>query len=61
MLSRFNEIQNLVGAYSDRCSPELMSEDLANKFSDLQQCLATEFVRVSNMTLEEMKALLGTR
>jgi hypothetical protein len=61
MLSRFDEIQNLVRAYSDRCSPELMSEDLANKFSDLQQCLAYESERVSNLTLEEMKALLGTR
>jgi hypothetical protein len=34
-----------------------MSEDLAHKFSDLQQCLAYEFVRVSNLTLEEMRAL----
>ena len=61
MLSRFDEIQNLVRAYSDRCSPELMSEELTNKFSDLHECLSSQLERVSHFTLEEMKALLEAR
>jgi serine/threonine protein kinase len=61
MMSRFDEIQRMIKAYSDRCSPELITEELTDKFSDLYECLSSQLDRIENMTREEINALLRMR
>lgn len=56
MSSRFQEIKELVQKY-DRCIPELMSEELTWKFSDLHDCLSSQLDRVSELTRDEIQAL----
>jgi serine/threonine protein kinase len=58
MLSRFDEIAKMVREYSDRCSPDLLSEELSSKLGELYLCLTTQFERISNMSREEIQGLL---
>jgi serine/threonine protein kinase len=59
MMTRFDEIHSLIRAYADHCSPELICEDLTDKFRDLHQCLSSQLERVSNLTRDEIKTLIA--
>jgi serine/threonine protein kinase len=57
MMSRLDQIQILVQAFTDRSPSQVVTQELSEKFSDLNQCLSSQLERFSFLTREDIKAL----